>query len=175
MKTVRQIADEIGVPKQRVYRFIKKECINEAHQQNGVMYYDEAAEFLIKQGFSETDASVEVDDAHRDTLHDTVTDVVIGMLQQELDAKSKQIESLQSELAKEREHNREKDKQLLDTLSKLADSQAALSAGQAADKQKALAEKLIEGQQIQGGDEGPVAQKHGMLERIFLGRRKKQN
>lgn len=58
-----------------------------------------------------------------------------------------QVEKLQTELEKEREHNREKDKQLLDTLNKLAESQAALAAGQAADKQKALAEKIIEGQQ----------------------------
>ena len=57
------------------------------------------------------------------------------------------MEKLQTELEKEREHNREKDKQLLDTLNKLAESQAALAAGQAADKQKALAEKIIEGQQ----------------------------
>ena len=58
-----------------------------------------------------------------------------------------QVTHLQAELEKEREHNREKDKQLLDTLNKLAESQAALAAGQAADKQKALAEKIIEGQQ----------------------------
>ena len=58
-----------------------------------------------------------------------------------------QVERLQAELEKEREHNRETDRQLLDTLNKLAESQAALSAGQAADKQKALAEKIIEGKQ----------------------------
>ena len=50
-KTIRQIADELGVSKQRVYRFIKQNCINEAHQRNGVMYYDDAAETRIKQGF----------------------------------------------------------------------------------------------------------------------------
>lgn len=33
-----------------------------------------------------------------------------------------QVEKLQSELEKEREHNREKDKQLLETLNKLAES-----------------------------------------------------
>lgn len=45
-----------------------------------------------------------------------------------------QIEQLQSELVKEREHNREKDKQLFETLRKLADSQVALTAGQTAEK-----------------------------------------
>ena len=58
-----------------------------------------------------------------------------------------QIDRLQDELEKEREHNREKDRQLLDTLSKLAETQAALAVGQSAEKQKALAETLIEGQQ----------------------------
>ena len=58
------------------------------------------------------------------------------------------IESLNKELEKEREHNREKDRQLLDTLAKLAETQAALAAGQNAEKQKALAETLIEGQQM---------------------------
>ena len=51
-----------------------------------------------------------------------------------------QVEKLQAELEKEREHNREKDKQLLEILNKLAESQAA-------DKQKALAERILEGQQ----------------------------
>ncbi len=35
----------------------------------------------------------------------------------------------------------------MDTLSKLAETQAALAVGQSAEKQKALAETLIEGQQ----------------------------
>lgn len=56
-----------------------------------------------------------------------------------------QVEKLQAELEKEREHNREKDKQLLEILNKLAENQAALAAGQAADKQKALAKRIIEG------------------------------
>ena len=67
------------------------------------------------------------------------------------------IESLNRELEKEREHNREKDRQLLDTLTKLAETQAALAAGQNAEKQKALAETLIEGQQIMDGEHGESA------------------
>ena len=37
-KTMKQIADEIGIDKQRVYRYIKKNHVNVAHQKNGVMY-----------------------------------------------------------------------------------------------------------------------------------------
>ena len=66
----------------------------------------------------------------------------------------KQVEQLQLELEKEREHNREKDRKLLEALSKLADSQAALAAGQAAEKQKELADKILEGKQVLSGEAG---------------------
>ena len=65
----------------------------------------------------------------------------------EIEFLHRQIDRLQDELEKEREHNREKDRQLLDTLTKLAETQVALAIGQSAEKQKALAETLIEGQQ----------------------------
>ena len=92
------------------------------------------------------------------------------------------IESLNKELEKEREHNREKDRQLLDTLTKLAETQAALAVGQSAEKQKALAETLIEGQQMMDGEHReqsePIAKdfeeefhdeskKQGILQRIW--------
>ncbi|MBR3996518.1 MAG: hypothetical protein IKI97_14735 [Clostridia bacterium] len=82
-----------------------------------------------------------------------------------------QVEKLQAELEKEREHNREKDKQLLETLNKLAESQAALSAGQAADKQKALAEKIIEGKQHFSDEKLGADAPQGFFKKIF-GRKK---
>ena len=69
----------------------------------------------------------------------------------QLSRRDTMIDSLNRELEKEREHNREKDRQLLDTLTKLAETQAALAAGQSAEKQKALAETLIEGKQMMDG------------------------
>ena len=44
---IKQIADELGISKQKVYRFIKKENINESYQENSVMYYDDVAENRI--------------------------------------------------------------------------------------------------------------------------------
>jgi len=73
-------------------------------------------------------------------------------LREQIRRQDTMIESLNKELEKEREHNREKDRQLLDTLTKLAETQAALAAGQNAEKQKALAETLIEGQQMMDGE-----------------------
>lgn len=75
-KTIKQIADELGVSKQRVYRFIKQNCINEAHQRNGVMYYDDAAETRIKQGFLKNE-----------------------LLREELNRKNEQIQQLNNRLA----------------------------------------------------------------------------
>ena len=67
-KTIKQIADELGVEKQKVYRFIQKNHIkevhHETHQKNSVKYYDDVAEMMIKQGFLEESASDEVHQNH---------------------------------------------------------------------------------------------------------------
>ena len=83
----------------------------------------------------------------------------VTFLREQIRRQNTMIESLSKELEKEREHNREKDRQLLDTLTKLAETQAALAVGQSAEKQKALAETLIEGQQIMDGEHGESADK----------------
>lgn len=72
----------------------------------------------------------------------------VSFLRDQIRHQDMMIDFLNKELEKEREHNREKDRQLLDTLAKLAETQAALAAGQNAEKQKALAETLMEGQQM---------------------------
>ena len=115
-KTVKQIADELGVTKQAVHQKRKSKELSTALQP-----------FTTTVDGSFTPSFTPPEDSEIVFLRG-------------------QVEKLQAELEKEREHNREKDKQLLDTLNKLAESQAALAAGQAADKQKALAEKIIEGQ-----------------------------
>ena len=106
----------------------------------------------------------------------------VVFLREQIRRQDTMIESLNKELEKEREHNREKDRQLLDTLAKLAETQAALAAGQNAEKQKALAETLIEGQQMMEVEHKeppePVEtdfeeefrdepRKHGFLQRIW--------
>ena len=48
MKTIKQIADELQLDKQKVYRYIKRNHITEAHQDGQVKWYDEAAENRIK-------------------------------------------------------------------------------------------------------------------------------
>lgn len=101
----------------------------------------------------------------------------VAFLREQIRRQDTMIESLNKELEKEREHNREKDRQLLETLSKLAETQAALAAGQNAEKQKALAEMLIEGQQMVDEERKeqtePIAnvdelKKQGLLKRIWM-------
>lgn len=208
-KTIKQIADEIGVTKQAVYKRFKGKlntvCAPYAHTEDGILYLDEPGEQIIKNDFSNTYRSnpdilersngapigaVEhsigvtgmedeitlknqektavsgetngVTKEGENTLehsnigversngapigaprNDSIKDEYIA----EIEFLHRQIDRLQDELEKEREHNRDKDRQLLDTLSKLAETQAALAVGQSAEKQKALAETLIEGQQ----------------------------
>ena len=104
MKTIREIANELGVDKQKVYRFIKQNHINEAHhealQRSGVKYYDEAAETLIKQGFlAETASSEAHHEAHQNRTNEAVFDAVIEMLQKELEIKNEQIRELNERLS----------------------------------------------------------------------------
>lgn len=104
MKTIREIANELGVDKQKVYRFIKQNHINEAHhealQRSGVKYYDEAAETLIKQGFLDETASSEAHhEAHQNRINEAVFDAVIEMLQKELEIKNEQIRELNERLS----------------------------------------------------------------------------
>ncbi len=104
LKTIKEIADELGVDKQKVYRYIKKNHIDEAHhevpQKNTVKQYDEVAQILIKRGIIEESKSSE---AHRDVLQkhitDTVSDVLVDMLKKELEIKNEQIQELNARLA----------------------------------------------------------------------------
>ena len=50
-KTLKQIADELGVPKYRLYRFLKQENILATYQEGNRMYYDETIEEIIKFTF----------------------------------------------------------------------------------------------------------------------------
>lgn len=94
-KTMKQIADDLGVSKQRVYRHIKKNHINEAHQENGVMYYDEAVQEQIKQAFAENEAYREAHhEAHHEAHQKHINDTVNEALLKQLEEKDRQIAEL---------------------------------------------------------------------------------
>lgn len=102
MKTIKEIADELGIEKQKVYRFIKKnqiqevnqEYINEVLQKNNVKYYDDAAESIIKRGLYKERTSKE---AHQNCINEAENEVLltqIEMLKKELEEKNNQINTL---------------------------------------------------------------------------------
>jgi len=126
MKTIKQIADSLGVDKQKVYRYIKKKCPDEYYaamchslennDKNGMsesgkspMYFGEAVETLVNAHFLRKTASNDMhqctssdaEKAHQSTsndAHDAVIDTLITMLQKELEIKNQQIEALNEAL-----------------------------------------------------------------------------
>ena len=98
-KTLKQIADELGVNKQQVYRLVRKYRISEAHQEGDTRFYDEAAETLIKSHFSDKAASREAHrEAHQTASTDTATKAAFDALSAQLDVKDKQIAALTAAL-----------------------------------------------------------------------------
>jgi len=109
MKTIRQIADEIGVSKQAVYKRFKGKlhtvCAPYAHTEQGVLYISEQGEALIKQDFLQDDRSI---GAHTDTHTEhssgavaeqgredsliAILQATIDTLQGQLEVKDRQIE-----------------------------------------------------------------------------------
>lgn len=130
-KTIKKIADELGVSKQAVYKRFKGRLYTAVapytHTDAGILYIEEQGETFIKQDFAGNTAS---DGAHTDThtgSHtDTVVDAVIEMLKKELDEKNEQLRNLEKELAVERQHGREQ----ADKIAALADQAQRLQLAQ---------------------------------------------
>ncbi len=109
MKTIRQIADEIGVSKQAVYKRFKGKlhtvCAPYAHTEQGVLYLSEQGETLIKQDFLQDDRSIGAHtDTHTERSNGAVSEqgredgliailqATIDTLQGQLEVKDRQIE-----------------------------------------------------------------------------------
>ena len=104
MKTIRQIADEIGVSKQAVYKRYKGKlhtvCAPYAHTEQGVLYLSEQAETLIKQDFLKDDRSIgAVPEQSQEAGVVAVLQATIDTLQGQLEVKDRQIEELNARLA----------------------------------------------------------------------------
>lgn len=160
MKTIRQIADEIGVSKQAVYKRYKGKlhtvCAPYAHTEQGVLYLSEQAETLIKQDFLKDDRS---NGAHTDTHTErsigavqeqsqeagivAVLQATIDALQGQLEVKDRQIEKLTEALV---------------AAQQTAAAAQALHAG-------TIQQQLITGEA--GTDRSEPEEKKGWLEKIF--------
>jgi hypothetical protein len=97
MKTIKQMADELGIDKQRVYRYVKANHISDVHHdvhhERGVMRFADVVETAVKRHFAREIVSSDVHrDVHQTTSNDTVSDTVVAALKHELDAKNAQLE-----------------------------------------------------------------------------------
>jgi AcrR family transcriptional regulator len=110
-KTIKQIADELKVSKQAVYKRYKNKLYTEVypytHTENNVLYIDEQGEKIIKQDFLKSYVDKQPHtESHTDTYTDTHTDTegvhgiidtlktTIELLNKQLSQKDKQIEEL---------------------------------------------------------------------------------
>ena len=150
MKTIRQIADEIGVSKQAVYKRFKGKlhtvCAPYAHTEQGVLYIEEQGETLIKQDFLQKECSIGAHTyAHTERSNGAVLEQsenagVVAVLQTTID-------TLQGQLAI-------KDKQIEELNARLAEvSSALVAAQQTAQAAQALHAGTIQ-QQLLSGESG---------------------
>ena len=93
MKTIKQLSDELKISKQKLYRYIKANHINEVLHDAGVIYIDETLESLLKQHFLDTEVH---HDTNQTVLNDTVLihslELQIEQLKEQLKEKDRQIE-----------------------------------------------------------------------------------
>lgn len=110
MKTLKQIADENGLDKQAVYRFVKKAGIkgtasSDVHQKQNnraPLCYNDVAEGLILLHFRDKATSSEVhqctSNEKRGLISEDAFNTIIETLKSELEAKNRQIETLTAAL-----------------------------------------------------------------------------
>lgn len=101
--STKQMADMLGVSKQRVYRYIKAKHITEAHHEvvkgNTVLMYRYEDFLLIKQGLFSDSASDEVHhEVHQETVSEAVNDALYETVLKQLEVKDQQIQELNSRL-----------------------------------------------------------------------------
>ena len=165
MKTIRQIADEIGVSKQAVYKRYKGKlhtvCAPYAHTVQGVVYLSEQAETLIKQDFVQNDCS---NGAHTERSVGVVSERlqeagVVAVLQATIDTLQGQLEVKDRQI-----------EQQAQTISRLTDALAA--AQQTAAAAQALHAGTIQQQLLTGESdvvhqEQEVRKKESWIRKIF--------
>ena len=124
----KQIADKLGVPKQKVYRCIKLNHIKEAHTEtvkgNTVLMYDKQAIEQIEsilQGGASTSSETH-SEVHHEAVNEALNEAVLKQLEilnEQLKAKDKQIENLTKLLDQEQQLNAMNQKKILALESKL--------------------------------------------------------
>lgn len=98
MKTIKEIADEIGVSKTAVRKKIENLGLRSSLQKNGNQFaIDESQEKLIKSAFIENKTETKTETSSQ--IETETVSTLVSMLQKELEIKNKQIEELNQRLA----------------------------------------------------------------------------
>ena len=101
MKTVRELADEIGVSKVAVVKKIERLNIkNDLIKKGNKLLIPDSVEYAVKVAFNYSNTNKENNDEKENeyyhTQNDYVSQTLIEMLRTELEEKNKQIENLQT-------------------------------------------------------------------------------
>ena len=133
-KTIRQIAEELGVSKQAVHQKRKSKELSTALQPftsivDGVVYISVDGENLIKQAFSNANCKP-IDDNQTSTIYTRVDSDIYGILKDTIDTLQEQLNV--------------KDKQISELTETIKTQAQSINAYQ----QKELAGKIIEGKQL---------------------------
>lgn len=112
MKTIKQIADELGVSKTAVRKKIENLGLRSSLQKNGNQFaINEEQENRIKSAFLESESETKTETSSQ-TETETVS-ALVSMLQKELEAKNEQIMHLQKLLDQEQQLRMVTEKKLL--------------------------------------------------------------
>jgi len=155
MKTIKQIADEIGVSKTAVRKKMTEEVKTKFSQTvSGKIYISETGENIIKSGFNKK-LSQTKNQKSMDSLSETFSgevssnNILYEVLKEELKSKNIQIEKLQSELERERKYSREQSNKI----AVLADQAQRLHLAEMSQIEKPLEE--IEKEEVEVIKENP--------------------
>lgn len=123
--STKDIADQLGTTKQRVYRCIKKHCIKEAHSEvvngNTVLMYDSNAFTMISDILvNGKSTSKEAHEAHSEAPNDTLNEALYEALLKQLEVKDQQIEQLQKALDQAQKLNAMDKQKILELEDKMA-------------------------------------------------------
>lgn len=176
MKTIKQIADELGVSKQAVFKKMKREPLSTSLQGlmstvDGRLMVSVDGERAIKQAFLENRPSTKT--VNQNTSGLQLVDgsqTIINVLKAELEVKNAQIKEKDMQIEKLQvmndnlqEENRKLSSQLLDLSGKVSESLQAIAKTQ-------LADKMIEGRKMVSEEldpENSEEEKKGFLSRFF--------
>lgn len=172
-KTIKQIADEIGVSKQAIQKRLAREPLCTSTKpyistRGGTKYIEVDGEKIIKSAFSKTTAdpmSIDIGEEQNDlsTVRKNVSidkttdkDILIealkaniSILQEQLSVKDEQFKAMQQQLNAKDEQLTTKDLQISEKDKQLADLTAALVSSQ--EQHKALTDALTAAQALHAG------------------------